>query len=121
MKTITLFIILASIISCNQSSNCEAFILKRQNSECVLLVQKKDWGTSGNLAMGKDVTMDNVAASTIKAFIIPPIGSVYGGISTHIFKSSGVTSSVVEGVHNQIAGDAVDNQIEQYRNYKNSQ
>ncbi|WP_276679869.1 DUF6443 domain-containing protein [Empedobacter brevis] len=73
------------------------------------------------LAMGKDVTMDNVAASTIKAFIIPPIGSVYGGISTHIFKSSGVTSSVVEGVHNQIAGDAVDNQIEQYRNYKNSQ
>ncbi|MGV0923470.1 RHS repeat-associated core domain-containing protein [Empedobacter tilapiae] len=71
--------------------------------------------------MGKDITMDKVSASAIKAFVVPSIGSLYGGISKHIFKSSGVTSSVVEGVHNQIVGDAFDNQIEQYRNYKNSQ
>ncbi|MFV0188312.1 hypothetical protein OBK20_13255 [Empedobacter falsenii] len=71
--------------------------------------------------MGKDITVDNVAASAIKAFVVPAIGSVYGGISKHIFKSSGVTSSVVEGVHNQMLGDSVDKQIEQYRNYKNSQ
>ncbi|MGV0923434.1 hypothetical protein [Empedobacter tilapiae] len=72
-------------------------------------------------AMGGNITMDKVSASVIKAFVVPSIGSLYGGISKHIFKSSGVTSSVVEGVHNQIVGDAFDNQIEQYRNYKNSQ
>lgn len=77
--------------------------------------------TTQKYIMDENVTMDNVSASVIKAFIVPPIGSVYGGISKHIFKSSGVTSSIVEGVHNQMLGDSVDNQIEQYRNYKNSQ
>jgi len=72
-------------------------------------------------AMGENITMDHVSASVIKAFVVPPIGSLYEGISKHIFKSSGVTSSVVQGVHNQMLGDAVDKQIEQYRNYKNSQ
>lgn len=71
--------------------------------------------------MGKDIDMDDVTASTIKAFIIPPIGGIHGAISKHVFKSSGVTSSIVEGVYNQKAGDAIDSQIEQYRSYKNSQ
>ncbi|GEM50217.1 hypothetical protein EB1_00070 [Empedobacter brevis NBRC 14943 = ATCC 43319] len=51
MKKTILFIMLISTISCDQSSNCEAFFLKRKNSECFLLVEKKDLGTGGNLAM----------------------------------------------------------------------
>ncbi|WP_314244811.1 hypothetical protein [Empedobacter tilapiae] len=51
MKKTILFITLISTISCNQSSNCEAFMRIDREYECVLLAQKKDWGTSGNLAM----------------------------------------------------------------------
>ena len=52
MKKLLLTPFLLFIFSCTQNSNCEAFLLKRKNSECLMVVENRDLGTSGNLAMG---------------------------------------------------------------------
>ena len=51
MKKLIVIPFLLLIYSCNQKTNCEAFLLKRENSECLMIVESRDLGTSGNLAM----------------------------------------------------------------------
>ena len=50
-RLISAFSLLFIIFSCNQNSNCEAFLRIDKNDECLMIVENKDWGTSGNLAM----------------------------------------------------------------------
>lgn len=51
MKYLTFLPLLFLIISCNQKPNCEAFLRIDRDSECLMIVESRDWGTSGNLAM----------------------------------------------------------------------
>ncbi|MBF0597067.1 hypothetical protein [Faecalibacter rhinopitheci] len=51
MKKLIVIPFLVQLISCNQTPNCNAFVDFYRESECFLLVEKKYWGTRGNLAM----------------------------------------------------------------------
>ena len=51
MKKLIVIPFLLLILSCNQKPNCELFLNLRKNSECLMIVESRDWGTSGNLAM----------------------------------------------------------------------
>ncbi|MBS7332111.1 MAG: hypothetical protein KIG88_00760 [Weeksellaceae bacterium] len=51
MKKLIVIPFLLLIYSCNQKPNCEAFLRIDRDSECLMIVESRDWGTSGNLAM----------------------------------------------------------------------
>jgi len=51
MKKLIVIPFLLLIFSCNQKPNCEAFLRIDRDSECLMIVESRDWGTSGNLAM----------------------------------------------------------------------
>lgn len=51
MKKLIVISFLLLIYSCNQKPNCEAFLRIDRDSECLMIVESRDWGTSGNLAM----------------------------------------------------------------------